>query len=67
MRWSYDGPVCNFGVCICNKWHGETIAETEKKARSNLTYQCKKTFSLLPTARIELPGKLKILETEVRV
>lgn len=59
MKWIYDGPVTCFGKCICQKWHGETIAPTETKARSNLTYQFKRQNGLLPGGRVSLPGSLK--------
>ena len=35
-KYVYDGPVTQFGRCIANKWHGETIAESQGKAISNL-------------------------------
>lgn len=63
MKWSYDGPVTSFGKCACQRWHGETIAPTESKARSNLAYQFKKQNRLVPGARVTLPGPLKVIET----
>ena len=42
-KYVYDGPVMMFGVCVMNSWHGETMAVSESKARSNLAYQFKKT------------------------
>ena len=41
-KYVYDGPVTQFGRCIANKWHGETIAESQEKAIINLEYQFKK-------------------------
>lgn len=51
----YEGPVMNnFGQLITNKWEGETYANTDKKAKSNLSYQFKKDHGLLQTAKIKL-------------
>ena len=38
----YDGPVMEFDNCVANRWTASTRAVSEKKARSNLTYQFKK-------------------------
>lgn len=66
MKWIYDGPVVAFGKCICNRWHGETMATTEQKARSNLAYQFKKTHDLVASAKVTIPGgNLKKIQTEV--
>ena len=51
----YEGPVVNnFGQVITIKWTGETYANTDKKAKSNLNYQFKKQFGLLQTAKVKL-------------
>ena len=53
--YTYNGPVANnFGQIIAIKWAGETYANTDKKAKSNLNYQFKKQFGLLQTAKIKL-------------
>jgi len=57
-RYSYSGPVCEFGRVVQNNWSGETMAVSEKKARSNLTYQWKKKNNRLPGTVITLPGKI---------
>lgn len=57
-KYRYDGPVVEYGRCISNNWKGETMANSEPKARSNLTYQFKKQTNRLPTAKISLPGKV---------
>lgn len=57
-KYSYDGPVEEFGRCITQRWTGTTWAPSEKKARSNLTFQFKKEFDKVPGSRINLPGKL---------
>ena len=65
MLYIYDGPVVMFGKCICNKWHGETMAMTKRKAKSNLEYQFKKQQKLAAGAKVSLPGVLKEKQTEV--
>ena len=46
--YSYDGPVMEFDNCVANRWIASTRAVSEKKARSNLTYQFKKKNNRLP-------------------
>lgn len=58
-KWRYSGPVLSFDRCIANEWTGETMANSEMKARGNLVYQFKKKHNLAPTAKISLPGKLE--------
>lgn len=60
-RYSYDGPVVEFGTCIANHWKGETCAETSQKARNNLAYQYKKQHNKIAGTKIVLPGKLTII------
>lgn len=55
----YEGPVMRFGFCVQDKWRGETVAVSEKKARSNLMYQYKKQLGELPSSKIDLPGKIQ--------
>ncbi len=62
QRYSYEGPVMEFGTCINHHWKGETMASSEKKARSNLVYQYKKQNNRVVQTRISLPGTLKIIE-----
>lgn len=57
----YDGPVLQFNQLIMEHWTGETTAPSEAKAKSNLTYQFKKQYNRLPSAKITLPGKLKVI------
>ena len=40
-KYFYDGPVMEFDICIADHWKGETMANSKKKAISNLTYQFK--------------------------
>ena len=57
-RYSYSGPVCEFDRVVQHDWHGETMAVSEKKARSNLTYQWKKQHRFVAGSAITLPGKI---------
>ena len=56
--YTYDGPVMEFERCIANHWHASTYAVSEKKARSNLSFQYKKENNKAPSAKISLPGKI---------
>ena len=59
--YSYDGPVMEFDNCVANRWIASTRAVSEKKARSNLTYQFKKKNNRLPGTKIILPGKIRLV------
>lgn len=61
-KYSYNGPVMEFDRCIANKWQGETMAVSEKKAKSNLVYQFKKKNNRTATTRISLPGNVELVE-----
>ena len=41
-KYIYAGPVKEFDKVIDNNWYGETMADSETKARNNLAYQFKK-------------------------
>lgn len=58
-KWRYSGPVLSFDRCIVNNWTGETMANSEARARNNLIYQFKKKHKLAPTAKISLPGQIE--------
>jgi hypothetical protein len=60
-RYAYNGPVLIFGKCVAN-WKGETVADSEKKAKSNLTYQYKTKNKLVPSAKVHLPGELILVD-----
>ena len=60
QKYTYDGPVLEFDRCVADHWKGETIATSENKARSNLTYQYKKQNNRVPGTKVTLPGKIKI-------
>lgn len=57
-RYLYSGPVYMFDTLVSDKWQGETMAVSEKKARSNLAYQYKKKTGRLSGSKITLPGKI---------
>jgi hypothetical protein len=61
-QYSYDGPVMEFDSCVANRWKASTYAVSEKKARSNLTYQYKKRNNKLPNTMITLPGQLILIK-----
>lgn len=61
-QYSYDGPVMEFGTCIADRWKASTYAVSEKKARSNLTYQFKKKHNRVAGTKISLPGKIILVE-----
>ena len=60
-KYFYDGPVMEFDRVIMNRWKGETLAISDKKAKCNLAYQFKVKNQRLATAKITLPGKLTIV------
>lgn len=55
----YDGPVMEFGRCIADRWKGETMAVSEKQARSNLTYKFKINTGRTPSSKVVLSGKIR--------
>lgn len=58
-KYTYDGPVLEFNTIIAEHWKGETMAPSEKKARSNLAYQFKKQHNKVARSKITLPGKVE--------
>lgn len=61
-RYSYAGPVCEFGRVIASMWTGETSAPSKRKAKSNLAYQFKRDNKKIRTAKITLPGEVVAVE-----
>lgn len=57
-RYTYDGPVTEFGKCIDNHWKAATYAASISKAKSNLTYQFKMQYGKSRNTKIDLPGKI---------
>lgn len=60
-RYAYQGPVMEFSRCVDDNWKAETMAASAAKAKSNLTYQWKKQNGRVPTCKITLPGKVKLI------
>lgn len=60
-KYAYDGPVFAFDRLLTDHWRGETMAPSEKKARSNLAYQFKKSNNQIASSRISLPGTIKMV------
>lgn len=58
--WSYKGPVLYFNRCIVNEWIGYTNAPSEAKAKSNLAFRFKRENGYSPSAKIVLPGEIKM-------
>ena len=61
-KYQYDGPVLEFDRLVADHWKGETMASSEKKARSNLTYQYKKKNNRIASVKVELPGEIKMVD-----
>lgn len=61
-RYTYDGPVMEFDVCVAHNWKASTYAVSEKKAKSNLAYQFKKKNNKVPNTQIRLPGNLVLVQ-----
>lgn len=61
-KYIYAGPVLIFDKIATNHWRGETMAPSEKKARSNLAYHYKEEYGLVPRTKVTLPGSLKKID-----
>lgn len=59
-KYYYNGPVMVFGKFV-GDWKGETIADNEAKAKSNLAYQFRKQNNRARNTVIEFPNKLKTI------
>lgn len=60
-RYIYDGPVKSFGKIINDHWVAETMAVSDKKAKSNLSFRYKKEHNLSAESKIELTGDIKLV------
>ena len=58
-KYSYNGPVEEFGRCIMRGWSAVTYAPSEKKALSNLKFQFNSEYHRAPSMRISLPGAIR--------
>lgn len=61
-KYIYKGPVYMFDRLIADQWEAETMAKSERKAKTNVTYQFKKDNHILPGTKISLPGKITMVE-----
>ena len=61
IRYVYDGPVYVFQTLVSSCWHGETMAKSESKAKSNLLYLFKTQNHRMPGAKISFPGQIKMI------
>lgn len=61
-KYTYVGPVEEFGRCIAHNWTSTTYAPSERKARSNFIFQYKQANNKLPNTKIDLPGKVMLAE-----
>ncbi|MBR5780390.1 MAG: hypothetical protein IKY27_00205 [Bacteroidales bacterium] len=57
-KYIYDGPVMEFDKLVAEHWKGETMATSERKAKSNLAYQFKKKNNKIASVKVTLPGKI---------
>ena len=57
-KFAYCGGVSSYGQILSNRWEGQTYAQSEGKARSNLTYQFRKHMGLVQGVPIRLTGKI---------
>lgn len=56
----YRGAVLDgFGNLLDTTWFGQTIANSQRKARSNLAYRYKKERGMPMHVRIDFPEKIK--------
>ena len=60
-RYSYKGPIMEFGKCVQHDWTGETVATSERSAKSNRIYQWEKDHNRCLYVKISLPGQLTII------
>lgn len=58
IQYIYEGSVLLFGREILGRWTGQTLAVSERKARSNLAYQVRTKLQLPPRSPVTLPGRL---------
>lgn len=57
-KYIFDGQVSESNRLVTNRWHGETWANSEAKARNNLAYQFKRASNRPAMAKITLHGPL---------
>lgn len=60
-KYSYNGPVMEFGICVQHIWKGETVAKSKQKAKSNLAFQWKTINNRAKNAKVTLPGEVELV------
>lgn len=58
----YDGPVYRFEKMFLARWRAFTWASSEKQAKSDLTYRCKQEHGFLPSAKLTLTDKVRLVQ-----
>lgn len=61
-RYSYKGPVLEYGRLLADDFTAETYAVSAAKAKSNIAYQFKKQTGRGASSKITLTGKVMIKE-----
>ena len=59
-KYTYEGPVMEFGDILTRHWASSTYAPSEKKARSNMIFQYKRQFGKSADSKITLPGDITL-------
>lgn len=62
--YEFKGAVLLFDRIIANNYTATTTAPSVRKARSNITYRCKRDMGYDKNARISLSGTFKIVSEE---
>lgn len=59
-HYKYEGAVFRSSPsrCVAQRWKAETYAISEKKAKTNMCYQYKKQYGLVPGVKITLPDEV---------
>ena len=58
----YEGPVLEFGKRILDHWYARTYAVSKSKAICNFMYQYKNNNNKSQATKIDLPGKINVIE-----
>ena len=56
----YEGRIKSFDDVIETNWHGETYAETEARAKSNLAFKYKYDHDIHINTKISLPDEIRL-------
>lgn len=62
-KYSYYGPVLEFGVVVSENFSATTWAPSPKKAKNNIIFQFKKATGRMPSTKINLVNDI-VLEEE---